>query len=469
MDRDSINLGGSTAFKHSILFMQFLLFCISVILPMRIGMDHMNAVGIISVALDLMAMFVLMLIFRNICNGRLLNNTYEISRIIITVFFCVFFEVGIWVFDGLEEFRTMNYICNIGSNCLVLLGTYLYFLFIKKAKGINTEIFPKLKWIMGAVLAVGIAAEILNYFWGYFYEIDAQGVYIRSTWGSYLGYLPFLIMLGGCVVFIIRQKIVWKTKLSYMSYFIFPLLCSVWYTLTGYPPTFFVAAAMSVLLIHGDIYVLQGKETEFFELENAKNEAECALIRNMLMLSQIKPHFLYNSLGNIEVLCKINPEKAGQAIHHFTQYLRSNMDVVKNTDTIPFSKELEHIRNYVWLEQMRFEDVLEYKEDIEVVDFRVTQLSIQPIVENAIKHGMMGDAEGVLHVTLMVEECENAYVIRVCDDGCGFDPTKVPDDGRSHIGIGSASYSLKMRLNGAIDIDSRIGEGTTVTITIPKN
>ena len=77
---------------------------------------------------------------------------------------------------------------------------------------------------------------------------------------------------------------------------------------------------------------------------------------------------------------------------------------------INFSKELEHIHNYVWLEKMRFEEDLEFTESIEVKDFAIPVLSVQPLVENAIKHGMMGMEEGTLHVNLSTFEKEgNIY------------------------------------------------------------
>lgn len=455
--------------KNFILIIQILLLFTAVFVITELGVGHLSTTGIISISFDLLAMFMLIIIFHNCCHGRVRNNTGEIMGFIITVYLCVFFEVGIWIFDTLPAYRILNYICNIGCNCSILIGAYLYFLFVRKSPGINTGFFPGMKKMLFTVMVIGITAEVMNWPGGYFYSVGENGVYMRSPYGIYLGYIPFLIVLISCMLFIIRQKLDPVTKLEYMSYFILPFSCSLWYTITGFPPTFFVASAMSTLLIHGDIYVLQSREIEMIELENEKKDAEYALSRNMLMLSQIKPHFMYNSLGSIEILCKIDPEKAGKAIHHFTHYLRTNMDIVSsNSDTIPFSQELEHIRNYMWLEQMRFEDDLEYREDIETVEFRVPQLSIQPLVENAIKHGMMGNEDGTLHVLLKVKENDGEYIVTVCDDGCGFNPDEKPIDNRSHLGISSSTYSLKLCLNASLDIESIIGSGTTVTIRIPK-
>lgn len=448
--------------------LQILLFAVAIFLPIHVGFEHLDIKSIVNMSLDWMAMFVLIVIFRNCYNGRILNNTNEILGYTIAVYLCAFFEVGIWEFDTIASLRFLNYTCNICCNCSVLIGAYLYFIFIRKSPGVHTEIFPWMKKSLFFVMIVGILAELFNFFGGYFYVVDENGVYSRSPYGSFLGFLPFVVIILGSALFILRQNLDRHTKMTYLSYSILPFLCGLWYTVTGFPPTFFVATAMTVLLIHGDIYVVQTKQSEFFELDNAKKEAEYALSRNMLMLSQIKPHFLYNVLGSIEVLTKLDPPKAGEAIHHFTHYLRSNMDIVKSGDTVPFSKELEHIRNYMWLEQMRFEDELEFTEEIATSDFSVPQLSIQPLVENAIKHGMMGNQDGVLHVKLTVWDADDFITVCVCDDGCGFDPEKLPEDGRSHLGLSSSAYSIKAVLGGTMDIDSRIGEGTTITIRIPK-
>ncbi len=460
--------GISSGLKWNILALQILLFSISIIMVTHLGVAHLHATYIISISLDWASMIVLAVIFRNCCKGRLLINTKEFVRLLVTLNLCVFFEVGVWAFDELADYRILNYVCNIGANCTILIAAYLYFLYVRKSADIDGSIYPRLGSILWMAMIIGIVAEVLNVFGGYFYVVNDAGVYVRSSYGSYIGFVPFSIILSGSGLFILQQKINWRTKLMYMSYCIVPFLCGVWYTFTDCPPTFFVASAMAIMLIHGDIYVSQSKESEFFELKNEKTEAEYALARSKLMLSQIKPHFLYNSLGSIEVLCRTDPEKAGHAIHHFTQYLRTNMDAMNSNDTIPFSRELEHIRNYVWLEQMRFDDDLSYKEEIETVNFRVPPLSIQPLVENAIKHGMMGNADGVLHITLKAKETEDEYILCVCDDGCGFDPAQLSEDGKSHLGLHSAAYSLQLRLNGTMDINSQIGAGTMITIKIPK-
>ncbi len=239
--------------------------------------------------------------------------------------------------------------------------------------------------------------------------------------------------------------------------------------ITEYPPTFFVSAFISVILIYANIYVDLGQENIKYELENAHKETELALQRNKQTLSQIRPHFIFNALGSIEELCVVDAKKAENAVHYFAKYLRANMDALGETDMVLFETELEHIHNYIWLEKMRFDDELEYTEDIQIDDFMIPTLSLQPLVENAVKHGMMGKEEGTLHVKIKTYQRDNNYVIEVSDDGCGFDTSQKKDDGRSHIGMSYAKASIQNRLGGTINIDSTIGNGTIVSIVIPHN
>lgn len=199
----------------------------------------------------------------------------------------------------------------------------------------------------------------------------------------------------------------------------------------------------------------------------AKLETELAELNTTLMISQIQPHFLYNALNTIKYLTKKDPQKAESAIVKFSGYLRTNMDSLTQKDPIPVEKELEHVHNYVDIEQIRFGDRLKVEYDIGTVDFVVPALTIQPIVENAIKHGVNQRPEGGT-VIISTSETGSYYIIRVTDNGVGFDINKKKDDGRSHVGLSNIKKRLETMLDAYIETESVIGEGTTVTVKIPK-
>ena len=201
-------------------------------------------------------------------------------------------------------------------------------------------------------------------------------------------------------------------------------------------------------------------------------EAEQKVIRAQLqenriaiMISQIQPHFIYNTLGTIQQLCKENPEQASQLVRNFSLYLRGNFSELDNTMPIRFSKELEHVRCYTDIELIRFPDMT-VRYDIRTEEFLLPALTVQPLVENAIKHGLMGREEGGT-VTVTAFETATHYCVMVADDGVGFDQT-APLDERKHIGIRNVRERLQGMCGGSLSVESEPGKGTTALIQLPK-
>ena len=190
--------------------------------------------------------------------------------------------------------------------------------------------------------------------------------------------------------------------------------------------------------------------------------------RAQLMLSQIKPHFLYNVLNMTEELCEINPEMAKEAVGKFSRYLRENMDSIGQTAVIPFRKELDHTKLYVEIEQMRFEDALTVRYDIACADFGIPALTLEPLVENAIRHGVRKKPGGRGTVVISTSETPARFAVSVTDDGPGFDTTVPPTDGKRHVGLRNVRERLEQVCGGSLEIQSSPGRGTTATIILPK-
>ena len=208
-----------------------------------------------------------------------------------------------------------------------------------------------------------------------------------------------------------------------------------------------------------------------FALDAQRLETELERANNSIMLSQIQPHFMYNALNTIKSLIKRDPPKAEQAVIDFSMYLRGNMDSLTKVDPIPFSEELDHIKHYCNIELLRFQDKLDVFYEIGPEDFYVPTLSVQPIVENAIKHGVTKRPEGG-SVTISTEEDEKNYYIVVEDDGVGFDVNAIAkreDPGRSHVGIKNISERLKLIMGADVVIESVVGTGSRVTVKLPKD
>lgn len=189
--------------------------------------------------------------------------------------------------------------------------------------------------------------------------------------------------------------------------------------------------------------------------------------RIQLALSQIKPHFLYNALSTIEELCESDPKAARMATAMFSDYLHGNIDAIDRMNAIPFSRELEHTKLYLEIERLRFGDALNVRYDTACMNFSLPALTLEPLVENAVRHGVRKNERGMGTVTIASRETRDYYEASVTDDGPGFEPSDLPDD-RNHVGIRNVRDRLQSVCGGSLKIVSAPGQGTTATIIIPK-
>ncbi|MBQ9325450.1 MAG: histidine kinase [Clostridia bacterium] len=186
--------------------------------------------------------------------------------------------------------------------------------------------------------------------------------------------------------------------------------------------------------------------------------------RIQIMMSQIQPHFLNNTLSTIQALCRIDPEKAFETTAKFGTYLQHNLDSLTQPNLIPIEKELEHTRIYAEIEMIRFPHIT-VSYDIMDSSFLLPALSIQPLVENSIRHGVRIRKQG--QVTIRTRKVDGYHEIQILDNGKGFDPDSIAGAG-THIGLSNVKERVEQMCGGTLQVMSRIGEGTTVTIRIPE-
>ena len=358
---------------------------------------------------------------------------------------------------------------SVVSNTTILgcsMMFYMFFLcvalvhFLKDTKTIGIITVTLLGVVNAVVLVLPVLTNILFYdTWLYWASaqmlanIILLGCLIREfivTKGKerwlYLGSILPLISFG--VDVIMTDLGLWKGGVS--SNYVFAV--------------FFIAAMIVVLKVipNGINALSKAKE---LETERIVLNAQLTESRVSTMMSQIRPHFIYNTLGSIEQLCSIDPGKAGELVHNFAKYLRGNFGELDNPKPILMSQEMEHVRHYISIENVRFPDMT-FSFEMNSDDFHIPALTIQPIVENAIKHGLMKLQKGGT-IRVVSYETDNHYCVSVEDDGVGFD-TDVLLDERKHVGIRNIRGRLKAMVNGTLEIESIEGVGTKVLITIPK-
>jgi signal transduction histidine kinase len=196
-----------------------------------------------------------------------------------------------------------------------------------------------------------------------------------------------------------------------------------------------------------------------------RHQREIANQRLNIMVLQMRPHFIYNALTSIYCLCGQDQDKARQAIMDFTTYLRKNFTAIASEEPIPFSSELEHTRAYLAVEQAQYEDALFVEYDTPHTMFRIPPLTLQPIVENSVKHGR-DPYSGTFHISIRTRKTNSGSEIVVTDNGRGFDPNETKDPG---IALNNIRQRLEMMCGGSMTILPHEGGGTVVTVTIPDS
>lgn len=356
---------------------------------------------------------------------------------------------------------------------LVTMTRYVILLFIPFLLLMYTEKFVHNKRIDSTISLLMIiwSSCIVAFFIG-----QSSGLLDYYTFSKYIKAAAVILMTANALFFIADYK---KNKnkdkkILLIASLVFNLCITIELIFKISSGEFYIYIFECGLLLFAilQFVVLMIFSKRNYEQAIRTNEMENELIQSKIsiMLSQIQPHFLYNTLVVIRQLCDINPKMAKEAVTEFANYLRGNLDSLTLNTTIPFEKEMEHVENYISLEKKRFGDKINIEYDIDCIDFEVPSLTIQTVVENAIRHGISKRKSGGT-VTISTKESENNYYIEIYDNGVGVDLTRTPEsnkDGRSHIGIENAKKRIESMCFGTLTIDSTPSIGTTVLITIPK-
>lgn len=267
--------------------------------------------------------------------------------------------------------------------------------------------------------------------------------------------MPMVVSFG--IIFYFRRALTSQKTVAFLIYELVVLAAVVLDILIPEVTLAYSVTSFSLLRIYISV-----------QLEYEKKQ-EDALVqqRISIMLSQIQPHFLYNVLTGIRTLCRIEPKKAEDALLDFTNYLRANLNSLTDASCIPFSQELAHTHHYLQLEKMRYGDDLSVDVDTPVTQFSLPALTLEPIVENAVRHGVMQRETGG-SITIRSTEDAQHYLIIVTDNGVGFDTAALEQMDSRHVGLTNVRERLSSMCAGDLEIRSAPGEGTTVTISIPK-
>ncbi len=220
------------------------------------------------------------------------------------------------------------------------------------------------------------------------------------------------------------------------------------------------ALIVYALIVH---VILLNHETQT-DVAKIRIEQEYNRLQSTTLMQQIKAHFIFNTLNAISALCKQDAHAADNAIKLFAKYLRRYMYLINQQDNIPFQSELELVESYLEIEQLRFGDGFAFDILASYDNFEIPPLTLQPIVENAMIHGLRKHTNKG-HIGIEVTKAHDIVKIVVTDNGVGFDADIL--EGKGSIGLQNIRKRLAFMVNGKIEINSKINEGTEIIIYIP--
>lgn len=342
---------------------------------------------------------------------------------------------------------------------LFAMSRFVFLLIKRQVPDANDRLMKPIMIVCGGLLI----AFLLNPVTHWFYYIDEINDYHRGS------LMYAMVVVSELVEILVFQHIIrYRRELGRHL----TITTSLFFTI----PLVTVAVQM---LFYGFSYVNVGITgailincTMEMRREKMRRENERRILEQnkvYLLNSQIRPHFLFNALAVIQSLTEEKPELAGEAIACLADFLRKEIDLKTAQTTIPVKKELEYLKDYLYIEKLRFGDKLEIRYEIdESLNFGIPFLTIQPLVENAVRHGIRKRVEGGC-VTIAVRKEEKNYTIRVEDNGVGFDMDSLEKKSQGNgIAMDNVRERVKRMCGGTMEINSIPGQGTKVLIQIPE-
>ena len=338
--------------------------------------------------------------------------------------------------------RSLVALFGFGTYIFPLITAFVIALFVVIQTKPPVETYRILRPGLQILLLLGFIALLIAQATGNLIIVDQNGQFDYGP-ASHVGFIaPSIFMIIGLIVLIrYGQNIPPRQFGGFITYLTLPI---VGIFLRGLWPDIYIVAlatSLSMLIMLGIVLNDQAAMMRRQELDNEQLKVD-------LMLSQIQPHFLFNVLYVIQEICLVDAETASQAIADFSRYLRHNMDSITINNPIPF---------------------LDVRYELDCTDFQLPTLTLQPLVENAIRYGIRKSETGTGTVLITTEEYPEHYEIHVIDDGPGFDPNEKPKDGSSHLGLQNVRERLSRISGGELIITSKTGEGSDLTITLPKS
>ena len=409
----------------------------------------------VNIALDAFGILVMLIILLSCVNERIKNRrgaSKSFIALLVFVIATLISDLLSWIGEGNVELSTLTTVSNTVAVFFSYVTIICFMFYLRETLNSKSKLLSGMIGLFGFLIIFTMIFLIANIFHEYAFYVDEFGHYVRvddiMMAVIYLQF-PVLSLIAIVLALIFTETSDKMIKHPFIIYTIFPITgVFLDYCIHGLSLTY-IGLVLSVLIIYANIYLQKQKMIE--------------KQKNALMLSQINPHFVYNTLSTIAAMCDTSPKQAKYLTIDFAQYLRRNIDTLTSEELIPFEQEMDHVACYLKIEKARFRERLNVIYSIQCKDFSLPPLAIQPLVENAVKHGITKKAEGGT-VKLCTYEEDGSYIVEIIDDGVGFDTENV----EMHVGLQNVRRRIVAMCHGELTVKSTVGIGTRARLEIPK-
>lgn len=429
------------------------------------GVVFTSTIGYVNISLEIWGAILSLVFIPSLYIGG--NVKDRAGRVFIGILLCnallLISDAAAWLFKGHTSLlcywgvRIANFLAYVLGYLLMALFTEYLSCYLSKRVQVSRR-GSKFVW---GICMIGIALTVLSQWNHMYYGFVDYSVYCRGDWfwlSQFWGLVGIVVDIG--LLYVYRQGLGKNEVWVLLSYIILPLFAMIVQIFIYGVAWLYLSTTVSIIFCYETLQVNQAQKQKL-------KEAELEQSRTAIILSQVQPHFLYNVLLGIKQLCDSNPQKASEALEHLAFYMRRNLNTLTQKQLIPFDDEIRHVNDYLYLEKMRFGQKLTVLLDLEYTDFSLPAMTVQPIAENAVRWGITKKkGNGTLSIRSALTG--DHVIITVTDDGAGFDPLEIKNDGKTHIGIENVRQRLKIQCGGTLSIESKKGGGTTVTILLPQ-
>ncbi len=386
----------------------------------------------------------------------------------------LFFDSFAWFYRGVPGYfaygivLVSNFVSFAATALLQVFFVY-YAIISAQAGGIDDKIL----YVVSLISWTNVGLVVISQFTGFVYSIDrATNLYQRGPGFALISVLAVINNIVAMTYLVLRRNRLGRFRYyALLCFIILPTLAAIVQVfIYGYSLSNLACFVSSLIMFAQVIYdnarTLIGQEIHINQQNNQLQD-----MRTRIALSQIRPEFLYETLNSVYDLCETKPELAKELIVHLENYLRENIESIDTDSLIPFGRELEHTRVFLEIVKFKYGDKFDVEYNIDTTGFELPALTVQPIVENAVTHGISTLEDGRKGLIRISTERGNGYVkVMVTDNGKGFDMNEYknadPDD-KSQIGIRNVKERLKVMEDAELHVKSQPGEGTEVDIIIP--